>query len=435
MIVNSHKLRHRHGLEGRCVWCVSFLVLGACAPAKAQQIFVPPSDTYGKPQSVEQAMESRIGSIAAPTILAPTGERVYPLHWGKVQFFPYMSYQLQYGSDVPDRQPTGSSTNTITANTFLNTLTPGVTCTWADDWALDLNLNANVYSNSEFRNNVGYSFAIRNRAQTEDWLWNYGALASLSDQNQVETATQTLEQNYSVSVSGQYGYSTRLSLEVGLNTTARVTDQFSNFWSWDTLEWLNYKSTPKTTLGIGLGAGYNFVDPGPDTVFEQLQGRVIWLPGPKLSFQLSGGVQFQQITDGSSGNGVFPLGAAAIAYQIRDGTSLSLNASTSIGNSYYTGQIDQNAIFSFGIQQRFFKHFFLTVTPGYGFTRYLSTNPGADFQDSGDQSTFFLYAGLSTVLFKKLNTSLFYQFNDSSATDASLEYNTWQVGVRVNYRY
>jgi Outer membrane protein beta-barrel domain len=424
--VNSHKLRHRHGLEGRCVWCVSSFVLGACASAKAQQIFVPPSDTYGKPQSVEQAMESRIGSIAAPTILAPTGQRVYPLHWGKVQLFPYMSYLLQYGSEVPN----GGITP---ANTFLNTLAPGMICTWGEDWAFDFSLNANFYSNPDFRNYVGYSFAIRNSAKTEEWLWSYGASASLSDQNQVETATQTFEQDYSVSVSGTYGYSARVSLEVGLNTTARLTDEFSSYWSWNTSEWLNYKSTPKTTLGIGLGAGYNLVDPGPNTIFEQLQGRVIWSPGPKLSFQLSGGVQFQQITDGSSGNHLFPLGAVSVAYQVRDGTSLSLNASTSIANSYYTGQINQNSSFSFGIQQRLFKHFSLSVTPGYQFTQYHSTT--ADFQDSGDQSSFFLYAGLSTVLFKKLNTSLFYQLNDSSSSDATLDYDTWQVGVRVNYRY
>src|SRR5258708_39019681 len=120
----------------------------------------------------------------------------------------------------------------------------------------------------------------------------------------------------------------------------RLAQSFVDYYTFSTLDWLNYKATDKTMLGVGLGGGYNLVKPSPDWTFEQLQGRVVWLPGEKLTVQLSGGIQLMQFsgtdatgaTNALSGTEVSPVFAALAAYQAFEHTSLSLSATHVVGN-------------------------------------------------------------------------------------------------------
>jgi hypothetical protein len=356
------------------------------------------------------------------------------LQWGPVRFHPHLGYQVVYGDGVL-RGPNDPET------TWLHTVSPGLFLELGKYWNLDFTASFNRYSNAGFNNNESYFGALRGHIPLEKWLLDLGYVASLTDQTQIETATQTLQNTHLVTASGIYNYQTRLSLELSGAMDARLAQSFNDYYTFSTLEWLNFQATDRTTLGLGLGGGYNPVKPGPDWAFEQAQGRIVWLPGEKLTVQLSGGVQFMQFdgtdrtgaTNAIAGTEIFPIFAAAAAYRAFEQTTFSLSASHKIENSYEEGQYAENTILSAGVRQRFLEHFYLDVVPGYTMRDYKSALQGIG--DGREDDYFSVYAGLSTTLFKKLNVSIFYLFSDNDSDDPNFAFDSTQAGLRLDYRY
>lgn len=403
--------------------------------AQAQPVFVPPVQYGDRVTTVEQASTNWVGSMAAPPLQAPaTGPDTFPLQWGPVRFHPHLGYQVVYGDGVL-RGPNDPET------TWLHTVSPGLFLELGKYWNLDFTASFNRYSNAGFNNNESYFGALRGHIPLEKWLLDLGYVASLTDQTQIETATQTLQNTHLVTASGIYNYQTRLSLELSGAMDARLAQSFNDYYTFSTLEWLNFQATDRTTLGLGLGGGYNPVKPGPDWAFEQAQGRIVWLPGEKLTVQLSGGVQFMQFdgtdrtgaTNAIAGTEIFPIFAAAAAYRAFEQTTFSLSASHKIENSYEEGQYAENTILSAGVRQRFLEHFYLDVVPGYTMRDYKSALQGIG--DGREDDYFSVYAGLSTTLFKKLNVSIFYLFSDNDSDDPNFAFDSTQAGLRLDYRY
>jgi hypothetical protein len=182
-----------------------------------------------------------------------------------------------------------------------------------------------------------------------------------------------------------------------------------------------------------VGAGYNLIDPGADSVYEQVLGRVSWFTSSKLSFQLSGGVQFQEFLADAATTGIFPIFSAAIVYHPVEPTLLSFSASHSVGNSYYSDEFTETTSVGVGLNQRLLQHFYLSVQPAYNFTEYKGTF--GDLPAVRTDNYFYFYVGLSTALFKKLGTSVFYQIRNDHSSDAAYNSNGSLVGFSLNYRY
>jgi hypothetical protein len=73
------------------------------------------------------------------------------------------------------------------------------------------------------------------------------------------------------------------------------------------------------------------------------------------------------------------------------------------------------------------------VVPSYNFTKYRSTLEGVSVRREDDY--FAVYAALSTVLFRKVNASVFWQYTDNDSDLPGLSFVARQVGLRVEYRY
>jgi hypothetical protein len=402
---------------------------------QAQPVFVPPVQYGDRVTTVEQASTNWVGSLAAPPLQAPaTDPDTFPLEWGPVRFHPHLGYQVVYGDGIL-QGPNNPET------TWLHTVSPGLFLELGKYWSMDFTASFNRYSNAGFNNSESYFGALRGHIPLEKWLLDFGYIASATDQTQIETAAQTLQNTHLVTASGIYNYQTRLSLELTAAVDARLAQSFTDYYTFSTLEWLNFQATDRTTLGLGLGGGYNLVKPGPDWVFEQLQGRVVWLPAEKLTVQLSGGVQFMQFdgtdrtgaTNALSGTEVSPIFAAAAAYRLFEQTSLSASASHLVGNSYEEGQFAETTTINAGVRQRFLEHFHLDIVPGYTMRDYKSTLQGVP--DGREDDYFSLYTGVSTTLFKKLNISVFYVFSDNDSDDPNFAFDSTQVGLRLDYRY
>jgi len=414
--------------------CLAPAVAFAWTAAHAQEFFVPPVDFGDRVTTVEQASTNWIGSALTPPLQAPaTGPNTKPLQLGPIRFHPHLGYQVIYGDGVL-QGPNNPQT------TVLHTVSPGAFFELGRNWNLDFTTSINRYSNADLNNSEGYYLALRGHIPREKWLLDFGYLGSVTKQPQVETGGQTSQSSHLVTVSGVYNYQTRLSLELGAMIDTRFAQGFSDYLSFSTLEWLNYQVTHRTTLGVGAGAGYNYVDPGADWTFEQLQARAVWLPATKLSVQGTAGVQLQQFvgdaSDGSaseSGTEVFPIFGASVAYRPFEQTSLSAGANHTIGNAYEENRFVETTIVSLGLRQRMFGQVNLDVVPAYNFRKYKSSSTGLSVTREDDY--FSVYSGLSTVVFSKLNVAIFYQYSDNSSDNDGLSFNSRQVGARLQYQY
>ena len=410
--------------------CLVPAVAFGCVAAHGQSVFVPSVDYGTKVPTVEQASLSQIGSVSAPPLRQPAAPETYPLHWGPIRFHPHLSYQLVHADGVLDNKGNPAST-------WLHTLNPGVFFELGRHWDLDFTAGLNRYSNNDFDDGGSYSAALRGTVPLEKWLLSLSYVGSITEQPDVESGTQTLQNSQRVAAGAVYNYNTRLSIEVGLSQDALLTEDFSDYWTWSTTEWLNYHVTPKTAFGVGVGGGYNLVDPGVDWTFEQVLGRFVWQPGPKLNFQVSAGAQFQQFrgTGGDTNDTSLtsPLFGAALSYQPVEPTVISLSASHEIGNSYLDDRFTETTSVFGGIRQRFFQHFSVSVQPTYVTRNYKNTF--GNFSEARDDDYFSLYAGVNALFKKKLSLTVFYQLTDNTSTEDQFSFESTQVGVRLDYRY
>jgi hypothetical protein len=417
--------------------------------AHAQPVFVPPVEYGDRVLSVERASTNWVGSVSGPSLQAPEAAPTdRPLQWGPFNFHPHLGYQVVHGDGVL----LGVANE---GKTTLHTISPGMFAQIGPYWNFDFTAAINRYSNAELNNNVGYYAALHGHIPREKWLMDFGYQGAATEQPQTQVG-QTVRQNeHRATASGVYNYQTRLSFELSSAFDARFAEQFSDFSTLSTLEWVNYQVTERTSLGLGAGGGYTTVEDSPDVVFEQMQGRFIWTPAAKFSFQASGGVQFQQFNGSGttnvtitnlvstnivytrlpsrSGTEVSPIFAATATYKAFEQTSFFVSANRLIGIAYEENQLTDTTSFSAGVRQRFLGHFSLDLVPSYNFTKYKSTLEGVRVRREDDYFAF--YAALSTVLFRKLHAAVFWQYSDNDSDVPGLSYVARQVGLRFEYRY
>jgi hypothetical protein len=427
----------------RAFTLVPAAVLGYSA-TYAQGVLVSPDAVNQPVPTAQQAASTRIGSISAPPLRQPSAPETYPLYWGPIRFHPTLGYHVLYGTGIL-REPSVPDT------TVLQTFTPGLALELGRFWDLNFNTSINRYSNADFKNNIGYSLGLSGNIPLDKWVLSFGYAASMSEEPRIETGTQTAQQSHALTAGAVYNYSTRLSYDFGVSQDTQLTEQFANYWSWSTSDWINYHATLKTTLGFGVTAGYNLVDPGADSIFESLQGRFTWLAGERLSLQGSAGIQIQQfLTDEDSitnsappppsvrvqdevETSVFPIFALSATYQLFTHTSLTLGANQRIGNSALTGLFTQSTDVSFALRQRLLKQIYFDLRSSYSMQEYRSTSGPSSIEREDEITS--IYVGLSTQLFKKLQTSIFYQYSDNTSTEDNFAFDSSQVGLQLNYRY
>ena len=375
---------------------------------------------------MEAAAANQAGSVNLPVLRRPSGPQTYPLRWGLAEFHPHLGYQVSYGDGI--LQGPNSAEKTV-----IQSISPGVYVDLGRHWAMDGAIIFNEYSNQVFKDNVGYLFALRGSIPQEDWLFNFGYTSALTEETQVETATQDTLNTHVLTGSAIRRFQNRLSLELGLSQEIRFSKTQSDYVTWSSSDWLNYQVTSKTSVGLGLGAGYNLVDPGIDWIFEQARGRVLWQPGQKLNVQLSGGGQFVQFQDTDASPEAFPLVDASVGWQIFPTTIISIFGNRTIENTLQLNEIVERSGVGVAFRQRFFEHFYLDVRPAYNRSSYNSSTVGPTI--NREDEYFSVQVQLSTVLFRKLHSAIFYQFADNDSNADGFAFQSNQVGLRLDYRY
>ena len=399
--------------------------------ATAQGILPPPpTDFFGVPPTLETTGTNQPGIMPAPPMTAVPEKPL--LEWGPVVFQPHLLYRLLYGDGVP-AQPGQDY------KTYINQIYPGILFRIGDHWTLDYTPTISLYSNRQFRDTLDHAVTLAGGTKVGDWTLGLSQGYVSSSQPLIETGGQTDTETYPTAISAIYQASSVVSLQLGANQEFRFVGQapggqaLTDSKSWSTMDWVNYQVSPKLGTGIGFGFGYDEVTFGSDMTHEDLQARIDWRPGEKLSLSVSGGAQYRQYLSSDVPASLNPIYGASVLYQLFEPTALSLAASRTYTPAYSQDQLSDATTISASLRQRLLKKLELDVSGGYFTTSYTATTVGVPV-NRDDHGT-FVNARLSAVVLKRATVAVFYARSDNSSNVPGYSYSSSQVGLELGYRF
>ena len=238
-------------------------------------------------------------------------------------------------------------------------------------------------------------------------------------------------EEYVTTANLDYALTSKLGLTLRAQQDITDYDDGLNSTQWTGSAYLNYMALPKTTFAMGALFGAADIE-GPNQIFEQLNGRVLYTPTAKLSFNATAGVEFRQ-TQGISRDQVNPTFSLGLDYDPFDSTDLNLTAYREYAYSAkYFGDDYLATGAAVSVTQRFFQKFYTTLTGSYENAVYEDNLPG-QATDLG-----YNYFSVRSALAFRPTTwcelSIYYQYrrNVSNTIDAFTDN---QAGFQSRFSY
>jgi hypothetical protein len=408
----------------RLVWVTLAGLFARSEMASAQSVIAPPPSVSVTPSFVRDQPPGEMQVFQPESPFADFMDNVQLLQWGPVTVRPHISYEFISGTGI--QSAPGQENNTI-----IQTISPGVLFEISPHWTLDYTPTVTIYSSTNFQNSVNQAVALTGATDYENWDFGFSQLFTYSTSPDVQTGTQVTQQNYSTGISASRPINSEMSIDLGVNQDLSFVSDYQDTLQWSTMDWLNYQFWPRLVAGVGAGFGY--VNATPDNVFEQLQARVNWRATDKISFGINVGGEFTEFLSGGADTLVNPVFGASIQYQPFDHTQLSLNASRAVSSSYFQNEVTENTSVSADVNQRLLKNFYLDVSAGYNTVDYVAAASVLSTNRTDD--TYSFNVQVSTTLFKRVSTAVFYRYSDNISTLKGYTYKSNQVGFNVGYQF
>jgi len=388
--------------------------------ARAQYVLAPaPPAPDPTPTAVQQTSEMDVFASPPPT-------ESQPFKWGAFTLRPHPYYQFLCADGLQ------SETNR-TVNTLIHNISPGVLLEMGRHWTLDYSPVFSIYSNNQFSDTFGQAVRLAGGTVYNDWVLGLAQSYSLTDSPTVETASQTRQETFATALNGSYTINSKMSLDLGLNQNFVSADQYSSYHEWSTMDWLNYQFWPRLTVAAGMGGGYDDNREGPDMAFEQFQGRINWRATDRIGFQLHGGVEVRQYLSGNASDRVNPIFDASIQYRPFEMTQISVTGQRVVSTSYLQNEVTETTGVNASLNQRLPERFFLNLTGGYQFVKYISS-AAASGPDRRDDY-FFLNAQLGRTFLRRGSIGVIYQINRDDSSSGGYSFTSHQIGFQIGYSY
>jgi len=348
--------------------------------------------------------------------------------WGPIGIHPRLLYTFLYGNGIEARPGQQSQT-------AINTIAPGFLLDLGNHWSIDYSPSFDYYSNPVFKNTTDESVLLRGAWSNEDWVLGLSQSYVSTTQPLVETGTQTEQEAYATALNASYQMGSKLSLQLGLNQNFRYSTGYASLNEWNTEDWLNYQAGNMFGTGIGLVLGYDEVDAGSDMPYEQIQGRISFHPGHKLTLSANGGFEDRQFINPAAPPSIGPVFTGMLLYS-NQLTTLSLNASRAFTPSLFVNQIETITAYNGTIRQQLSKKFSVEANAGYTTIPVTSIEPGPSRLQVVQNDTITSFrTTLSYAVVERATFSAFYEVRDNSSGQAGFAYWSHQVGFSLDYRY
>ena len=415
--------------------------------ANAQSVLAPPPRI---PPALQATTEQNgdtnqvdgTGGMTSTTPTTAMGNK-NPLQWGPVTVHPSISYGATYATGIQS-QPGRSS------DSFINTLTPGISFDLGRHWQLGYSAAIMFYSDQNFKDTVDHTISLTGHTAYEDWTFSLAQNIALTSDPMVQTAQQTDQQTYSTSLGATYQINSDFFLQLGVSqnflvlngstngvagsTNAAFASGLTSSRSWSTLEGLNYQWGPNLSAGVSGGFGYTEVDQGTDMIDEQIQGQASYQVAHKIRLALNAGYQFNQFINSAQPGLATPTFGVSMIYQPLDVTTISLSATRTISaSSYFINQVTETTGFTAGISQRLLRKLYLGLSGGYIHTSYQASVPG--FSVNREDNSSNVSVNLSTTFMKRGTASVSYTRSQNSSSGSGFGFSSNQVGLQLGYGF
>jgi hypothetical protein len=443
----QNSITNRFGKLSAKLAMAAFCALVFAFGANAQSVLVPPPSLPPALQATtEQTGDTnQVDGAGGMTSVSPSTamQNKNPFQWGSVTFHPHISYGFTYATGIQS-QPGQSS------DSFINTLTPGITFDLGQHWQLGYLAGIKFYSDHNFQDTVDHTISLTGHTAYEDWTFSLSQNVALTSDPLVQTAQQTDQQTYSTSLGATYQINSDLFLQLGVSqsfllvngstnvvngsTNASFASGLTSSRNWSTMDGLNYQWGPNLSAGAGAGFGYTVVDQGTDMMDEQIQGQISYQLARKIRLSLNAGYQFNQFINSAQPGLATPIFGVSMTYQPFDVTTISLSANRTISaSSYFINQVTETTGFTAGISQRLLRKLYLGLSGGYANTSYQASVPG--FSVSREDNSSYFSVNLTTTFLKRGTASLSYSRNENSSSAGGFGFLSNQIGFQLGYSY
>lgn len=400
----------------------SLLVLAAAA--RAQEPIVPPVAPVPEqvlPTPGGGSIEGNLNLVAVqPDDLGPAYQD------GPVAFRPHFLYRLLYAEGI-------DATLGHKANTFINTLAPGLLVDFGSHWTVDYTPSWNLYSDHDFEDTVDQTVYITATESVGDWSVLLNQSYVKSSQPLVETGVQTNEQDFITGVAIAHTLNQRFSVEADLNQFLRYAKGFPDDDDWSDVDWLNCTLTPELVAGVGVGLGYVKDSGQPDATYTNPQARLTWKPGTKLAISLDAGSEHREFYGHPKTGLTSPTYVGEIDYAILETTVFKATTSRQISDSYFINQTTKNTTWDVSLSQELLTNWKLSAGIGNDQMTYVSTQAGPQVVRHDNQFSYLLR--LSWKVAPRATLALIFNDTRDRSSVADYGYASKQFGFEASYRY
>jgi hypothetical protein len=387
----------------------------------------PPSFYGGSAQPTTSSIGTPDFAAPAPQVASPSPAN-YPFQWGPFAAHPHLGYSFIYASGVlvaPGQQTT----------TAQHLVSPGLAII-SKHLLLDYTPSLGFYSKGPYDDTVNHSASLAANFGYKDWSFHIAQGYEKATNPLIETGAQTETETLVTSVDATWDFNQKFFFDFTLYQQFLNAQGFQNSRQWSSMEWANYRLTPRLSVGAGLGGGYSDVDFGSDSTFEQIQGRVNWHPSSRLVLNLNGGIEIRQfVSTPGSDNLINPIMGASATYLLFEPTSLYIAANRSVGSSFFANEVTETASISGGVSQRFLKYMHVGVSAGYRSSDYISTAANQSFESTRQDSYSFVSTTLGTSFLGKGSATLAYTHSNNQSTVHGYTYDSDQFALHLIYRF
>ena len=199
---------------------------------------------------------------------------------------------------------------------------------------------------------------------------------------------------------------------------------------------LDFEQSAKLHYGIGGRMGYDQVDTGANSVYEQVSTRMIWIASEKVALNAQVGVEFRQFQgiNLDRANLVYGLGAD---WKLSPLTVASFNFDRSIapnntnpgvgGNSYATRNlVNASVVHKMG------ERYTLSLNTGY-----LGTDSDGTITavTSREDDYYFVRPAVGVRLASRATAALFYQYRQNESNSTNGDFDNNQFGATLSYTF
>lgn len=348
-----------------------------------------------------------------------------PIPLGPVDVGLDVSYGLTYGNGLIGAGNQGDESS------IRQTLTPGISLFAGDLWSLRYAPTASFFSADTLKDTLDHAVRLQGTAFAPSWNFGLSHATSIASTPLIETGRQTDQTTHSSGLSAGWDVNGKDTLSFSLSQNLRSADRTPDALSWSNQNWYDRPLTEHISAGLGLGFGYDLLDPGTDMVSERFNGRVQGALGPKVAYSISGGGELRQFLGSDASTKLSPLVSATITYRVLDKTSVFVGLDHSIDTSFFTDQFTQNSSVNGGITQVLTDRWTANASAGFRTSDYQSalTNDLSTRQDTTLDVTF----ALTWNIFRRLTASVSYSYRSNSSDLAGFDFDSHQFSFRMNY--